>query len=111
MSTEFFCLPDETTVQQAIDALQQASDVEMVFYVYVVDRHNHLVGVLSLRQLLMVPPSRRLKEIMVTDVISVRTNKDQEEAAQLVERYNILALPVLDRLEEDGRTYYLRRMS
>jgi magnesium transporter len=96
MSTEFFCLTEDTTVQQAIDALQQAKDVEMVFYLYVVDRHNHLVGVLSLRQLLMVSPSKILKDIMVTDVISVRTNKDQEEVAQLVERYNILALPVVD---------------
>ncbi|APG24307.1 magnesium transporter [Syntrophotalea acetylenica] len=96
MSTEFFCLPEDTTVQQAIEALQQAADVEMVFYVYVVDRHNHLVGVLSLRQLLMVSPATRLKEIMVADVISVRTDKDQEEVAQLVERYNLLALPVVD---------------
>lgn len=96
MSTEFFCLTEDTTVQQAIDALQQAKDVEMVFYLYVVDRHNHLVGVLSLRQLLMVPPSKILKDIMVTDVISVRTDKDQEEVAQLVARYNILALPVVD---------------
>jgi magnesium transporter len=96
MSTEFFSLTEETTVQEAIDALQHARDVEMVFYVYVTDLHNHLVGVLSLRQLLMVPPSTRLKDIMVNDVISVRTDTDQEEAAQLVARYNVLAVPVVD---------------
>ena len=84
MATEVFALRDEMTVKQAIEALQEAKDVEMVFYVYVVDEHNHLVGVLSLRQLLTVPPATRLKEIMTTDVIRVRTDMDQEEVAQLV---------------------------
>ncbi len=96
MSTEIFSLREDTTVQQAIEALQKASDVEMVFYVYVTDARNHLVGVMSLRQLLTVPPSTRLKDIMTTDVISVRTDKDQEEVAQLVAKYNILAIPVVD---------------
>jgi magnesium transporter len=68
----------------------------MVFYVYVTDDYNHLVGVLSLRQLLTVPPSALLKDIMTTDVISVRTDIDQEEVAQLVAKYNILAIPVVD---------------
>jgi magnesium transporter len=96
MSTEIFSLREDTTAQQAIEALQQASDVEMVFYVYVTDVRDHLVGVLSLRQLLTVPPSTRLKDIMATDVISVRTDKDQEEVAHLVAKYNILAIPVVD---------------
>jgi len=96
MSTEIFSLREDTTVQEAIEALQQASDVEMVFYVYVTDDHGHLVGVMSLRQLLTVPPGTRLKDVMVTDVISVRTDKDQEEVAQLVAKYNVLAIPVVD---------------
>ena len=96
MSTEIFSLREDTTVQQAIQELQQASDVEMVFYVYVTDAHGHLVGVMSLRQLLTVSPTARLKDVMVTDVINVRTDKDQEEVAQLVAKYNILAIPVVD---------------
>jgi magnesium transporter len=96
MSTEIFSLREDTTVQQAIEELQKAHDVEMVFYVYVTDPRNHLVGVMSLRQLLTVPPSTRLKDIMTTEVISVRTDKDQEEVAQLVAKYNILAIPVVD---------------
>jgi magnesium transporter len=57
MSTEVFALREDMTVKEAIAALQEAQDVEMVFYVYVTDEHGHLVGVLSLRQLLVVPPS------------------------------------------------------
>jgi magnesium transporter len=96
MSTEVFALSEEMTVKEAIEALQQAQDVEMVFYVYVTDEHGHLVGVLSLRQLLTVPPSTKLKNIMIKDVIRVRTDMDQEEVAQLVAKYNILAIPVVD---------------
>ncbi|MEJ2199748.1 MAG: magnesium transporter [Desulfuromonadaceae bacterium] len=96
MATEIFSLSEELSVREAIEALQGAQDVEMVFYIYVTDEYNHLVGVLSLRQLLTVPPSASLKDIMTTDVISVRTDIDQEEVAQLVAKYNILAIPVVD---------------
>jgi magnesium transporter len=96
MATEVFALNEDMTVKEAIEALQQAQDVEMVFYVYVTDEHGHLVGVLSLRQLLTVPPSTKLKNIMIKDVIRVRTDMDQEEVAQLVAKYNILAIPVVD---------------
>ncbi|PLX93042.1 MAG: magnesium transporter [Desulfuromonas sp.] len=96
MSTEIFSLREDITASQAIEALQEAEDVEMVFYIYVTDVHNHLVGVLSLRQLLMVPPGRCLSEIVSSDVISVRADTDQEEVAQLVAKYNILAIPVVD---------------
>jgi magnesium transporter len=61
-----------------------------------VDDRGHLVGVISLRQLITVPPTKKLMQIMVTDVISVRTDMDQEEVARVVEKYNILAVPVVD---------------
>lgn len=96
MATEIFSLSEGLTVRQAIESLQQAEDVEMVFYLYVTDDHGHLVGVLSLRQLLTVPPNTQLKDIMIREVISVRTDMDQEEVAQLVAKYNILAIPVVD---------------
>jgi magnesium transporter len=96
MATEIFSLREEMTVKEAVAALQEAKDVEMVFYVYVTDEHNHLVGVLSLRNLLTVPPQTRLRNIMTTDVISVRTDMDQEEVAHLVAKYDILAIPVVD---------------
>jgi len=96
MATETFSLRDNLTVGQAIEAVQHAEDVEMVFYVYVTDERNHLVGVLSLRQLLTVPPSTPLKKVMIGDVISVRTDMDQEEVAKVVEKYNLLAVPVVN---------------
>jgi len=96
MTPDFFALIDETSAKEAIEAIQKASEAEMVFYVYVVDDRGHLVGVISLRQLITVPPTKKLKEIMVADVISVRTDVDQEEVARVVEKYNILAVPVVD---------------
>lgn len=96
MSTDVFSLDQDFTVRQAIDALQNAEDYEMVFYVYVTDEHNHLVGVLSLRQLLNVAATTPLSQIMSTDVLRVRTDMDQEEVAVLVAKYNILAIPVVD---------------
>jgi magnesium transporter len=96
MSTDVFSLDQETTVKQAIEALQDSEDYEMVFYVYVTDEHNNLVGVLSLRQLLTIPPETKLCNIMSTNVMRVRTDMDQEEVAGLVAKYNILAIPVVD---------------
>lgn len=96
MSTDVFALDQEMTVRQAIEALQDAEEYEMVFYLYVVDEHNHLVGVLSLRQLLTVPPTTALSTIMSTEVLRVRTDMDQEDVADLVAKYNILAIPVVD---------------
>jgi len=97
MTTEFFSLPEDATVQDAIRRLQQATDAEMVFYIYVTDKDDHLVGVLSLRQLLTVPPTTPLKNIMTRDVISVAVDMDQEEVARHVARYNLLAIPVVEK--------------
>lgn len=96
MSTDVFSLEQSMTVSQAIESLQDAKDFEMVFYVYVTDEHNHLVGVLSLRQLLTVPPSTLLGDLMTTEVMRVRTDMDQEVVAEMVAKYNILAIPVVD---------------
>jgi magnesium transporter len=97
MTTEFFALSEDATAQDAIRRLQQATDAEMVFYIYVTDKDDHLVGVLSLRQLLTVPPSTPLKNIAARDVISVTVDMDQEEVARQVASYNLLAIPVVDK--------------
>lgn len=96
MSTEVFALDKELTAREAIVALQESEDAEMVFYIYCVNEEGHLVGVLSLRQLLTVPPATQLKDTMVSDVISVPVTLDQEEVARIVARYDLLALPVVD---------------
>ncbi len=96
MNPSVFALSEDLTVGEAITALQSSRDVEMVFYLYVVDARRHLVGVTSLRRLLLVAPETPLKRIMTPDVISVRVDTDQEEVARLVASYNLLAVPVAD---------------
>jgi magnesium transporter len=97
MVPDFIALREDVTARQAIESLQtEHSDVEMAFYLYVVDEYGKLVGVSSLRQLVVVPPATPLKEFMTTDVFSVQTDMDQEEVAKLVARYDILAVPVVD---------------
>ena len=96
MNPKVFALSEDMTAGEAITTLQGARDVEMVFYLYVIDGRRHLVGVVSLRRLLLVAPSTPLKRIMTTDLTSVRTGTDQEEVARLVASYNLLALPVVD---------------
>ena len=96
MNPNVFALSEDLTVAEAVIALQSAINVEMVFYLYVVDARRHLVGVTSLRRLLLVSPETPLKRIMTPDVFSVRVDTDQEEAARLVASYNLLAIPVVD---------------
>lgn len=96
MNPSVFALSEDLTVGEAITALQSSRDVEMVFYLYVVDARRHLVGVTSLRRLLLVAPETPLKRIMTPDVISVRVDTDQEEVARQVASYNLLAVPVVD---------------
>jgi magnesium transporter len=96
MNPNVFALAEDLTAGESITALQAARDVEMVFYLYVVDERRHLVGVVSLRRLLLISPDTPLKRIMTTDVYSVRDDTDQEEVARQVASYNLLAIPVVD---------------
>ena len=96
MNPNVFALSEDMTVGEAITELQSNRDVEMVFYLYVVDERRHLVGVVSLRRLLLVSPETPLKRIMTADLISARADMDQEEVARLVAAYNLLAIPVVD---------------
>jgi magnesium transporter len=96
MNPNVFALSEDLTVGESITELQSSRDVEMVFYLYIVDGRRHLVGVTSLRRLLLVSPETPLKRIMTPDLISVRVDTDQEEAARLVASYNLLAIPVVD---------------
>ncbi|QTA87968.1 magnesium transporter [Desulfonema magnum] len=101
MVPDFIALREDTTATEAIGSLQKEHmDVEMPFYLYVTDEYGKLVGVCSLRQLVVVPPDTPLKDFMSTDVFSVETYTDQEEVAKLVARYDILAVPVVDDTNE-----------
>ncbi|MGD8966561.1 MAG: magnesium transporter [Anaerolineae bacterium] len=90
-------LHQEMTAGGAIAHLRTiAPDAETVYYLFVVDQMQRLVGVVSLRQLVVVPPQTRVGEIMDPDVIRVAAEEDQEIAARLMSRYDLVALPVVD---------------
>jgi magnesium transporter len=98
MTADFMASKENMTAKEVIELLQskEYKDIEMPFYVYVVDDHDHLVGVSSIRQLVLVPPDTPLNKFMAKDVIFVTTDVDQEEVARVVARYNFLAVPVVD---------------
>jgi magnesium transporter len=96
MTPEYFALQRGTSILDAIAAIRGAGEVEMIFYLYVVDQDHRLVGVTSLRQLLLADPSQQLDEVMTRSVIHVHTSTDQEEIAEIAARYDLLAIPVTD---------------
>ncbi|MBU3952789.1 MAG: magnesium transporter [Proteobacteria bacterium] len=97
MVTDFIALEEDVTAKQVIESLQNKYlDVEMPFYIYVIDAYGKLVGVSSLRQLVVVHPDKPLKEFMATDLVCAKTYTDREEVARLVSRYDYLAVPVVD---------------
>ncbi|OGQ96043.1 MAG: magnesium transporter [Deltaproteobacteria bacterium RIFOXYD12_FULL_57_12] len=97
MSPDFMALDEDLSVGDAIKKVQERSEEkEMAFYLYITHGEGQLAGVVSLRELLMHPPYRQLKNIMNASVISVTTDTDQEEVAHVISQYNILAVPVVD---------------
>ncbi|MFQ5893712.1 MAG: magnesium transporter [Nitrospinota bacterium] len=96
MTTSVLALPEELTAGEAVAEVRRASEVEMVFYIYVVDDKGHLLGVTSLREIILAEPTAALKAFMNPNVLSVTATTDQEEVAKLVRRYNLLAIPVVD---------------
>jgi len=96
MTPDFVALDESMTIEDAIREVRKESEAEMVFYIYVIDEKNHLVGVVSLRQLILAPFSKSLRDIMAKKVYSVRTDTDQEDVSKIVARYNLLAIPVVD---------------
>lgn len=95
MTTDYLALEDSWSVAEVLEALRRASKVETVFYLYVVDGEHRLVGVVSLRQLVMAEPQAVLRDLMETDVVRVGVEEDQEHIARLITQYDFLALPVV----------------
>ena len=100
MTPDFVALRAEMTVDQVLRFLRRAGpDAETVYYLYVVDSEQKLLGVLSLRDLIVAPLSTRVQEIMKPDAIYVHTDTDQEEVAHLMRDYDLSVLPVVDESE------------
>ncbi len=97
MTPEFVAVHEDMTVAQALEHLRKAVTREGVFHVYVVDSHDHLVGVVPLRRLITADPATPVHAIRRPDVISVSAETDQEEVARLVTKHSLLAVPVVSR--------------
>ena len=101
MTTEFVAVPATLSAAETIDRLRELEpDAETIYYVYVVDDNGRLVGVLSLRDLIVARPDTPISEVMIGEPVAVGVLADQDEVARVVARYNLLAVPVVD---EDGR--------
>ena len=101
MTTEYVAVPANLTAAQTIDRLRELEpDAETIYYVYVTDDDGRLVGVLSLRDLIVARPSIAISEVMHPEPVTVRALADEDEVAQIVARYNLLAVPVVD---DEGR--------
>ena len=97
MTTEVVSLSQDMTVEEALVYLRQHSaHLEMIYNLYIVDDEHHLVGVVSLRELVVAEPTTRLRDLMDRDVIKVTTDTDQEEVARVIARYDLLGVPVVD---------------
>jgi magnesium transporter len=97
MTSEFLALRRRMTATDAIQAIRAwGPDTETIYYLFVVDRHRQLCGVVSLRRLVVADPETPISDLMDLDVISVPAGTDQEECARLMTRYDLLALPVVD---------------
>lgn len=98
MTTQVTALYEYVSAGDAIELLRTLhEELEQMFYVYIIDRRGHLIGVLSMRDLILARPARLLRDIMIPKVASVPATMDQEEVAQLMRDRRYLALPVVDR--------------
>ncbi len=97
MTNEYISLPDYLTAQETIEQLRQLADkAETIYYIYVVDEKEVLLGVLSLRELIIAKPHVPLAELMHTKVRSIRAAEDYRKAVGIAAKYSLLALPVLN---------------
>jgi magnesium transporter len=98
MTTEFIDLKEFHSVAQALTIVRRrARDTETIYALYVTDGSRHLTGILSLRDLVVADPEERVGDVMTREVVSVGTDTDQEEVARVIQRYDFLAVPVVDR--------------
>ncbi len=97
MTTEYVAISKDMTAQETIEKIRELEpSAETVYYIYVVDSFEHLVGVISLRDLIVAKPSTSVEDFMVSKVVHVHPDAPVEEIAQTLTDYNLLALPVVD---------------
>jgi magnesium transporter len=98
MTPEYISLKESLTISQTLERIRSlANSSEIIYYLYVTDAFRRLTGIVSLRDLVVSSPEKLLNEIVTRDVVSVHTDTDQEQVARMIQRYDLLALPVVDR--------------
>jgi magnesium transporter len=98
MTTEYIDLKEFHSAAQALEIVRRrARDTETIYSLYVTDASRHLTGMLSLRDLVTADPEQRLGDVMTREVVKVNTDAEQEEVARVIQRYDFLAVPVVDR--------------
>ncbi|MEJ5258678.1 MAG: magnesium transporter [Anaerohalosphaeraceae bacterium] len=97
MSTDYAVLRPEMTVAGALEQLRlQAPSKETIYYIYVIDENRKLIGFVSLKDLITAKPTQLVRDIMHTDAIYARVSDDQEVVAKLIEKYDLIAIPIVD---------------
>jgi CBS domain-containing protein/sporulation protein YlmC with PRC-barrel domain len=97
MNTEYFIVPSDFSASQVLEKLRQtAPEAETIYYIYVADQDEHLLGVFSLRQLVLAQPDAQVLDFMEKRVVTVDLNDSQDDCAQVISKYNLLAVPVVD---------------
>jgi len=98
MTPELISLKENFTASQALERIRNLANAsEMIYYLYITDGERRLSGILSLRELVTAQPEQTIGEIMTRDAVFIHTDTDQEEVARLIQRYDFLAVPVVDR--------------
>lgn len=98
MTPEYIALKEGMTVAAALDYIRSLAEVkETIYYLYTTDQARRLRGILSLRDLVVARPEQTIGEIMTRDVVALQTDADQEEVARVIQRYDFLAVPIVDR--------------
>lgn len=96
MTKEYFYITENMTSEDVINRIRSFGErAETIYYLYVVDARHRLTGVLSLRDLLLTSPDTRVKDVMNPQVVSVNVDKDQEEVAEIIQDYDLIAVPVI----------------
>lgn len=96
MTKEYFYISEEDTSQEVIEQIRAFGErAETIYYLYVVSKNHELVGVLSLRDLLLTPENTKVREAMNPQAVQVRVDEDQEEVAKVIQDYDLLAVPVV----------------
>jgi len=98
MTPEYVDLKRNLTVEEAIQRIKRiGKDKETIYYLYPIDETRHLLGVVSLKHIVLAQPETKILDIMDTEVIKVTTDDDQEEVARIIKDYDLLAVPVVDK--------------